>query len=299
MQLSKKISLKKNDKVIFISTAKYSRKEELSFSIKLLESWGLNVDFGKNLYKRNHIFSGSIDERLSDIQYALDNNEYKAIFFTRGGYGSIQILDLINWIKFSNHPKLMIGFSDITIFHSHIINNFNIETIHSNMPYFYINSSKKSIKNLKNILFGNAITYKFKSSKKNKFGECGGKIIGGNLSILCSLLGSTSQINTKNNILFIEDVDEYYYQIERMIYSLKRAGFFDNLKGLVVGKFKKIKDNKIKFGKKLHDIILDLTHEYSFPIAFDLPIGHLFNNNPIIFNTKIKLIVNENFVIIK
>ena len=286
--------LKKGDLVAIVSVAKYISRTDCQFAIRLIISAGLKVfDTRKTILPRRGMFSGSDEERIEMLQSVLDNKNVKAIFFSRGGYGSIRIIDKLDFNKFSINPKWLVGFSDITIFLSHISRNFNLPSVHSPMPINYKESSKKSIKEIFNLLFGIKNKIRVKSNKYNIKGESKGKLIGGNLSILCSILQSNSCPDYKGNILLIEDVGEYLYSIDRMVYSLKRSGVFSNISGLIVGRFTEIKDNKPAFGQNIKEIISHAVRDYKFPVCFDFPLGHVKNNSPVILNEEMTLNVSS------
>ena len=291
-------ALKKGDAVAVISTARKVSLSELDFAITKIKSWGLNVCFGKNLFKKQHQFAGTTQERADDLQWALDDNNIKAVFFARGGYGSIHLVDYVDWQAFKINPKWLIGFSDITVFHSHVHQCYNIPTLHAAMPITYPQNTDGAIKNIREILFGEKVSYKFKGHSFNKNGKVKSAIVGGNLSILYSLLGSKSQLNTDGKILFIEDLDEYLYHIDRMMQALKRAGMLENISGLIVGGMNGMNDNAIPFGKTAEEIIRDVVSEYAYPVAFNIPAGHINENLPLLFGKKASFTVATNQVLI-
>ena len=291
-------ALKKGDAVAVISTARKVSPEELDFAITKIKSWGLNVCFGKNLFKKQHQFAGTTQERADDLQWALDDNNIKAVFFARGGYGSVHLVDYVDWQAFTINPKWLIGFSDITVFHSHVHQCYNIPTLHAAMPITYPQNTDGAIKNIREILFGEKVSYKFKGHSFNKNGKVKSAIVGGNLSILYSLLGSKSQLNTDGKILFIEDLDEYLYHIDRMMQALKRAGMLENLSGLIVGGMSGMNDNTIPFGKTAEEIIRDVVSEYTYPVGFNIPAGHINENLPLLFGKKASFTVATNQVLI-
>ena len=281
--------LKSNDQIVLISTARKVSIAELKYSIQLLKSWGLKVVLGKNLYQEEHQFAGSVTQRTQDLQEALNNTAIKAVFFVRGGYGSIQVIDAIDWSSFAANPKWLIGFSDVSVFHAHIQETYKIPTLHAPMPITFESSTKSSLNNLKKMLFGKHISYEFEAHEYNRKGKVEAEIVGGNLSILFSLLGSNSQLNTTGKILFIEDLDEYLYHIDRMMHALERAGMLTNLAGLLVGGMSEMNDHKIPFGKSAEQIIRDITLKYDFPIAFNFPGGHIKDNQPLKLGEKVIL----------
>ena len=291
-------NLKPGDTIVLISTARKVSEEELHFAVNLLESWGLKVSFGKNLFQEAHQFAGSAEQRSQDLQDAINDENVKAILFVRGGYGSVQVVDHIDWSSFQRNPKWLIGFSDITVFHSHIHQNFGIPTLHAAMPITFAKNTKSSLENLRKILFGEKVSYQIEAHSFNRKGLAEAEIVGGNLSILYSLLGSESQMNTDGKILFIEDLDEYLYHIDRMMQALKRAGMLKNLAGLIIGGMSDMNDNTIPFGKTAKEIIRDAVSEYDYPVAFGFPAGHIDDNNPIVFGEKVTFEVGESSTIV-
>lgn len=285
--------LQKNDTVAIVSTARKISLEEIQPAIDVLQSWGLKVIVGETIGFEDNQFAGNDLQRTSDFQKMLNNPEIKAIWCARGGYGTVRIINQLDFSFFKSNPKWIVGYSDITVLHSHI-NNFGIETIHATMPLDVATNSKEALDSLKKCLFSNTISYEIDSAEINRTGTAMGELIGGNLSILYSLLGSESSINTTNKILFIEDLDEYLYHIDRMLMNLKRNNYFNNLMGLIVGGMNNMHDNTIPFGKNAYEIILECAAEYNFPIVFDFPAGHLNDNRALILGRKVNLEVNKN-----
>ncbi|MEX1384326.1 LD-carboxypeptidase [Lutibacter sp.] len=289
--------LKKGDTVVIISPAGilFNKKAEIEQAKKLLKSWDLNVILGKNIFNQNNQFAGTDIERASDFQKALDTKNIKAIWCSRGGYGSVRILDKLDFSKFIAHPKWIIGYSDITVFHNQI-HNLGIESIHGmmgisldkNLEYLEENSNS-----LKNAIFGNQLTYTIKSSNYNKLGEATGQLVGGNLTLLHTMLGSKTTINTDGKILFIEEIGEYAYHIDRMLQSLKRAGYFENCKGIIVGDISNVKKNSTSWGKPMEQLILDIVEEYNFPVLFNFPAGHKEKNLALILGRTVDLKVKK------
>ena len=287
--------LKVGDKIGIISSARKITKEELNSAIKILESWGLKVVFGINLFEEDNQFSGTIEQRTSDLQSMIDDNSIKAILCARGGYGTVQIIDSINFTNLRKNTKWIIGYSDVTVLHSHL-NNLGIASLHATMPINFKSNTKESLQSLKNSLFGNLNRIECKAHPFNKFGKIEGDIVGGNLSILYSLLGSPSHIDTTGKILFIEDLDEYLYHIDRMMMNSKRNGMLEKLKGLIVGGMSDMNDNSIPFGKTAEQIILEYTKGYDFPICFGFPAGHLADNRCVRLGINSILEISENGV---
>jgi muramoyltetrapeptide carboxypeptidase len=284
--------LKEKDKVSIVATAKKILPEQLHTAIATLEGWGLHVVLGKNLYKEFHQFAGTDNERLKDLQSAMDNKDIKVIFCARGGYGTARIIDQIDLKSFKQSPKWIVGFSDATVLHCHL-QKHGFQSIHATMPLLFPKDKKSSILSLKDTLFGKKLSYIIKGDNLNRTGSAKGIMVGGNLSILNALTCTNSETDTKGRILFIEDIDEYLYHIDRMMVHLKRAGKLKNIAGLVVGHMTGMKDNDIPFGKNVKEIILDAVKEYKFPVCFNLPSGHEPENVALKFGAKVKLIVGK------
>lgn len=288
--------LSKNDQVQLIATARSVSKLEIKPAIKIIESFGLKVKYNKKLFDEQNIFSGTKKQRIKELQQALNNTNIKAIFFARGGYGSIQIIDDIDFRKFSKNPKWLVGFSDVTTILIHLYQQHKINSIHGPMPFNFHKTDTVSINNLFSLLQGKLNAIKIKHHMLNNIGKTSGIIIGGNLSILCSLIGSSSSLPFNSNyILFIEDVDEYVYHIERMTYTLDRARILKNIKGLIVGGMTNLMDNKQAFGKTAYQAIHDIVKKYNYPVCFNMPLGHDKINHPIIIGSYVDLEVNAQF----
>lgn len=265
-------------------------------SISLMESWGLNVVLGSTIYETYGHFSSTDINREKDFQKAIDDNKIKAIWCARGGYGAMRIIDNINYDNLSKNPKWVIGYSDITAIHNDI-HNLGVESLHGVMCKSLedISEDDDSISKLKDILFEEGeLNYIIERNEYNIIGEASGKLVGGNLTLLQSLLQSKSSIDTTNKIIFIEDVGEYLYHIDRMLHSLKRADYFSKCSGLIVGDFTDIKKNETKFGKNLHEIINEIVEEYNIPVMYGFPAGHGEKNLPLIFGRNVQIIVSEN-----
>ncbi|MGZ4036057.1 MAG: S66 peptidase family protein [Bacteroidia bacterium] len=296
MTLIRPSYLKKNDKIAIVASARKVSKEELQPAIELFKSWGLEVLLSENLFKEEHQFSGSDNERAKDLQTMFDDESVKAVICARGGYGTLRIIDKIDFSEFKKHPKWMIGFSDVTVLHSHI-HNFGIETLHAKM-LLNINKDPESTETLRKALFGEQLIYEIAPASLNRKGNAEAELVGGNLSLLYALTGSISDINTKGKILFIEDLDEYLYHIDRMMLNLKRSGKLSHLAGLIVGGMTEMKDNTIPFGKTAEEIIIDAVKEYNYPVCFNFPAGHIDKNCAMIFGRKVKLEVGEKSVVL-
>ena len=285
--------LQKNDTVAIVSTARKITLEEIQPAIDLLKKWDLNVEIGKTIDLEENQFAGSDTERVNDFQKMLDNPKIKAIWCARGGYGTVRIIDKLDFREFQKNPKWIAGYSDVTVLHSHI-HNLGFQTLHATMPLDIAKNTNEALDTLKKCLFEDSISYKINSSEENRNGKAQGVLVGGNLSMIYSLLGSETSINADGKILFIEDLDEYRYHIDRMLMNLKRNNYFENLKGLIVGGMTDMHDNKIPFGKNAKEIILDIVSEYDFPVVFDFPAGHLKDNRALVFGRNVELEVGKN-----
>lgn len=292
--------LKKNDTVAIVAPARKVTKGEMLMPAEILKSWGLKVVMGKNLFKEKNQFSGTDEQRLSDLQDALDNKNIKAIFCARGGYGTLRLIDQLNFTQFKKKPKWLVGFSDITILHTHINKNLSIATMHAPMPLTFL-KSVDAVETLRKSLFGESNTCKFSGHTINapKSGNLEGVIVGGNLSLLYAMQGSHSQVDTKNKIIFIEDLDEYLYHIDRMVLSLKRSNFFKGCKALLVGGMSDMKDNAIPFGKTAEEIIVDNLKDLNVPIIFNFPAGHINENYSITFGKVATISISKKKILFK
>ncbi len=279
------LKLKVGDKIGIISTARKISLEELSPAINTLESWGLEVVLAENLFEEDNQFAGAVKQRTTDLQSMINNDKIKAILCARGGYGTVQIIDNIDFTNLKKNPKWIVGYSDVTVLHSHL-HNLGVASMHATMPKNFATNTKDALESLKKSLFREETIVEYDPHPFNKKGRIEAEIVGGNLSILYSLLGSDSDIDTDGKILFMEDLDEYLYHIDRMIMNLKRNGKFENLKALIVGGMSDMNDNDIPFGKTAEQIILEHTKDYDFPICFGFPAGHINDNSAIVFGVK-------------
>jgi len=294
--------LKSGDTIAIIAPSGVlnNRNQAIENAKKLIIEWGLVPIIGKNIYKKNYHFAGNDKERFDDLQWAFDHKNIKAIWCARGGYGSIRIVDKLNFDQFKKYPKWLIGYSDITVLHNKL-NNLGSETIHGMMAINMEGNQKEiieSIESLKNCLFGKLKSYHINNNKYNRIGKSSGILVGGNLTLLASQLGSNSEIDTKNKILFIEEIGEYKYHIDRMLQSLKRAGFFDNCNGVIIGDMSEIKINSPSWGSSVNELIYDVLKPYKFPISFGMQSGHLKHNKSLIFGRNIDLDVKASKTII-
>jgi muramoyltetrapeptide carboxypeptidase len=285
--------LQAGDKIAIVALARKVEFTDLVPAIKILEDWGLEVILGKTLQESFHQFAGPDEVRLADFQSMLDNPEVKAIISARGGYGTTRLLDQVDFTFFRRQPKWLIGFSDITALHSHI-HNFGIESIHGIMPVLFAKpGAEQAVESLRQILFGERISYQCPAHDLNIPGQAEGLLIGGNLSLLVTCIGTASDISTAGKILFLEDLDEYLYHIDRMMVQLDRAGKLKNLAGLLVGDMSDMKDNAVPFGKNAYEIIREHAGKYGFPISFGFPTGHEPKNLALVCGRKAVLTIND------
>ena len=293
-------SIQKGDTVGLIALACKVNFEILKPAIAWMENvWGLKIILGESLTSEYHQFAGTDTIRANDFQTMLDNPEIKAIFSARGGYGSSRLLDSIDFTAFQKQPKWVIGFSDITAVHCHI-HTLNIESLHATMPKIFLQEGgEESLESLKKILFGEETNYKIEPHKLNRLGVGEGQIIGGNLAILIHVIGSKSDINYDGKILFLEDINEYLYNIDRMMIQLKRSGKLQNLAGLIVGIFSDCQDNQVPFGKTAYEIIEEAVADYDFPVCYGFPVGHEVDNWAIPCGRRLSLLVEEYGVSLK
>ncbi|HWC53564.1 MAG TPA: LD-carboxypeptidase [Chitinophagaceae bacterium] len=299
--------LKKGDTIGITAPAGYISAEEVAPSIQLMESWGYKINVGDTIGKKDFTFAGTDEERLTDFQKMLDDPKVKAIMCARGGYGSIRILDKINWTRFKTRPKWIIGFSDITVLHAHINRNFGIATIHSKMCNSFPDDWSKAepiqietIESIHKALSGEKMKYEATPNSNNRLGIAEGNLVGGNLKTLETLAGSASDLYTAGKILFVEDTGEYMYSIDRMFWSLKRTGKLSRLKGLIVGGFKVKTDADTEdFGETLEQIVLEKIQNYKYPVCFDFPVGHQKNNFALKCGIKYRIHISTDSVSLK
>lgn len=290
-------NLKKGDSVCIVAPARKISPEELASSIQLFEFYHLKVVLGKHIYNEFHQFAGTDEERAADFQEALDNPDIKAIFCARGGYGNLRIIDKLDFTFFAKYPKWICGYSDTTVLHAHL-HRLGFQSIHCSMPINITNEifDSETIKSMIHVLFHGNINYSINPHPFNKNGFAKGMLCGGNLSIIYALNNSLSDIDTKGKILFIEDLDEYLYHIDRMMLNLKRSGKLSHLSGLIVGGMSQMNDNTIPYGKQAEEIILEHVQSFDYPVCFGFPAGHISDNRALIFGKNSKLNVEDKYV---
>lgn len=278
--------LKSGDKVGIVSTAKRCEPHEINDALGILNYWGLVPVIGRNAFSSDGYLAGTDEERLSDLQQMLDDTEIKAVFFTKGGYGTLRIIDRIDWMAFKANPKWLVGYSDITLLHCHV-HNFGIQTLHAVMLQGMPGSTPESSESIRKALFGENLSYEIPTLQENTSGDIiEGTLVGGNLSMLYSVLGSVTDIDTDSKILFIEEIDEYLYHYERMLLSLKRAGKLSGLKAVIVGGMVDIKEATLPFGRDDKQITLE---HFDCPVYFGFPSGHISDNRALIMGRNIRI----------
>ncbi len=272
------------------------REREVQQAVDLLKSWGLHAVVGKHVFSKSNHFAGTDEERCADLQNAMDDPKISAIWCARGGYGTVRVLDKLNYTKFRKNPKWIIGYSDITALHNQV-HNEGFQSLHALMCVSLtkdIGDVKEAVSTFKSAIFGNPENYILEGSKYNEIGEASGELVGGNLTMLHTMLGSDTSIDTTGKILFIEEIGEYKYHIDRMLQSMKRAGYFDNLNGLVVGDMSRMRTNTTLWGTSVEQLILDALEDYDFPIAFNMPAGHEKDNRALVLGKVVNLKVEKN-----
>jgi len=286
--------LQKGDKIAIVAPAGRVEPDYVDNAVKRFESWGYEVVVGDNVFNSFNTFSARDDQRLRDMQLALDSHEIRAIVCARGGYGSIRIIDKLDYSTFQGNPKWLIGFSDITVLHAKL-NVLGVESLHAPMPINFPADASvpEDIMWTQRILEGEIPQYNFAGHELNREGEVAGEIIGGNLSVIYSLRGVNIQWDKQGKILFIEDVGEELYHLDRMMQNLKMAGSFDKLEGLIVGEMTNMKDGDPSFGKNAYEIIAEAVEEYKFPVAYGFFAGHGSVNKPLIFGANVSLSVSK------
>lgn len=294
--------LKKGDCIGMVCPAGYMAREKAETCIRTLEEWGYRVKTGKTLGSEStNYFSGTDEERLADLQQMLDDEEVQAVLFGRGGYGTGRIIEKLRFKQFRKNPKWLIGFSDITVLHSHIYSNYYISTLHAPMAAAFNDGghANEYVGSLKAALEGKPSSYAIEGNEFNRKGDVDGELVGGNLAILAHLVGTGSDIKTKGRILFIEDVGEQLYNIDRMMHQLKRAGKLEKLNGLVFGIFSDNKDTERPFGQPLQEILWNIIREYDYPVCFDFPVSHTEKNYALKVGVEHRLKVSNQKVLLE
>jgi muramoyltetrapeptide carboxypeptidase len=286
--------LKKGDTIGITCPAGYMAAEKAQTCISTLQKWGYHVMVGKTLGSSStSYFSGTDEDRRNELQAMLDDNSINAILCGRGGYGVGRIIDQLDFTKFKKNPKWLIGFSDITVLHNHLHNKIKIASLHAPMAAAFNDGENEFILSLKNALVGKKAKYKIATHPFNKIGKTQGILVGGNLCLLSNCIGTASDIITKNKILFIEDIGEQLYNVDRMLRQLKRSGKLKHLTGLIVGGFTDMKDTDRPFGKTVYETIADIITDYSYPVCFNFPVSHAKENYALKVGVRYELSVGK------
>lgn len=285
-------ALNPGDLIYITAPAKLMDAQAVTYAKKHLEENGFKVLISKNCLGKHHYFSGTDEERLLDFQFGIDHPDVRAILCARGGYGSIRLVDRINWANMLREPKWLIGFSDITVFH-HRLNSLGVQSIHGSMPINFEKNTDAALTSLVNTIKGRWPQFALPSNQCNKVGIATGNLIGGNLSIVYSMLGTDDQYDFEDSILFLEDLGEHYYQVERMFFALKKSGAFQKIKGLIIGGISELEDTDPPLGRTIEEIVLDQLMFTRIPVLFNFPGGHIEDNRAMVFGKKIQLTVSE------
>lgn len=292
--------LQPGDRIRIVAPAGKVQKDKVLPGIELLQDEGYEVLPGKHVFDRNFQYAGTDKQRAADLQEALNDPDTKAIVCARGGYGTIRIIEKLDFTSLLRNPKWLVGFSDVTVLHA-VLNIMGMASIHGAMPSFFLENKKpsKSFFSLMELLSSGKSKIELTADTLNRPGTCSGELIGGNLSLIYGLQGTPWQLNTKGKILFIEDLSEYLYHLDRMMQNLRLSGMLKDLAGLVVGGFTDMKDNDSPFGKTANEIILEAVHDYHFPVCFNFPSGHIPKNLSLMFGSEYQLDIAENCRLIR
>lgn len=286
-------SLKAGDQIRIISTARKIERTQVEAAAAILESWGLKVEFGEHLFAEHHQMAGNIQERREDLQMALNDRKIKAIFCARGGYGTGQIVDDLDFTDFMRRPKWIVGYSDITVLHNQLA-QLGVASLHATMPVNMADNGNEALESLRQALFGEAYEIKAPAHPFNRAGHAQLPLTGGNASIIYGLCGSPLALSVRGKNLFLEEIDEYLYHLDRMFYNFKRNGYFDECQGMIIGGMTDMNDHEIPFGESAEEIIRRHCEPYRFPVAYNFPAGHLKDNRALIFGLTADLRVDEN-----
>ena len=284
--------LQPGDTIYITAPAKAIEESVVLEAKKTLETWGLNVRVAPHCLGRAAYFSGTDAERLADFQHGLDDPSIKAILCARGGYGCVRIVEELDWTAFQQNPKWIVGFSDVTVFHQKI-NQLGVESIHGIMPLGFTEGSMEAKETLHKALFGESIILEASPVKENCMGTAKGSLIGGNMTIIYSLIGTELSYTFKNKILFIEDIGEHIYKVDRMLHAFKLAGIFNQISGLILGGFTEMEDTDVPFGKTIEELVLEQVHNLDIPVAFNMPIGHIHDNRSLVVGRTVSLRVTD------
>jgi muramoyltetrapeptide carboxypeptidase len=285
--------LQSGQRVAIVATARKVSPEEVEAARQVLTAWGLDVVLGDSIGAVSHQFAGSDDLRRRDLQQQLDDPTIRAIFCARGGYGTARLVDELDFRHFAEAPKWVAGFSDITVLHSHLL-RLGYQSIHSTMPFaFGQPGGELALSSLRGVLFGESVSYEAAPHPLNRPGTATGELVGGNLSLLHTITGTSSQASFAGRILFLEDLDEYLYHIDRMLLHLHRSGQLAGLAGLIVGHFSQMRDNAVPFGQEAYEIIDHCAQRYDFPVGYNFPVGHEADNQALVVGRPATLVVGQ------
>jgi muramoyltetrapeptide carboxypeptidase len=284
--------LQPGDTIYITAPAKAIEESVVLEAKKTLETWGLNVRVAPHCLGRAAYFSGTDAERLADFQHGLDDPSIKAVLCARGGYGCVRIVEELDWTAFQQNPKWIVGFSDVTVFHQKI-NQLGVESIHGIMPLGFTEGSMEAKETLHKALFGESIILEASPVKENCMGTAKGSLIGGNMTIIYSLIGTELSYTFKNKILFIEDIGEHIYKVDRMLHAFKLAGIFNQISGLILGGFTEMEDTDVPFGKTIEELISEQVVNLGIPVAFNVPIGHIPDNQAVVVGRTVTLTVTQ------
>jgi muramoyltetrapeptide carboxypeptidase len=294
--------LKKGETIGMVCPAGYMTLDKVQTCVRTLEDWGYKVKLGKTIGSAStNYFSGTDEERLTDLQEMMDDDDVQAVLCGRGGYGMGRIIEQLDFKKFSRKPKWIIGYSDITVLHAHLYNNYYISSMHAPMAAAFNDEGFRNeyVGSLRNAMEGKKARYQAPAHEFNRKGEAIGELVGGNLSLLAHIIGTSSDIKTKGRILFIEDIGEYIYNVDRMFYQMKRSGKLSKLAGLIIGGFTDMKDTERPFGKTVFELIRDIVKEYEYPVCYDFPVSHSDANYALKVGVGYKLRVTKGKVLLE
>lgn len=293
--------LSKGDAIGIVCPAGYMSFEKVEACINTLRHWSFEVKVGKTVGSKFNYFSGTDEERLEDLQQMLDDDSVKAVLCARGGYGLTRIIDKISFKQFRKHPKWLIGYSDVTVLHAHVYRQYRIASLHSPMAGAFNHGvyNNEYLQSVHDALVGKRMKYAAAPHDFNRPGRAKGTLVGGNLALLAHVTGTPSDVKTKNKILFLEDVGEYVYNVDRMMHQLKRSGKLDDLAGLIIGSFTEMKDTAVPFGKNVYEVIYDAVKEYDYPVCFGFPVGHVSENYALKIGVKHSLRIDDDGVVLK
>lgn len=284
--------LKQGDRVGLVCTARKISREEIAVALDVLRGWGFEPVVGKTVGLEDRQFAGSDAERTADFQRFLNDRDIAAILVCRGGYGTVRMMDALDYTRFMERPKWIIGYSDLTILHSHLNSVMGFASLHASMPLNFPKNTPEALESMRRALTGQGNRYTWAPHSLNRTGHAEAEVVGGNLSMIYSLLGTRTGMITTHKILFLEDLDEYLYHVDRMMTSLKRSGKLDHLAGLIVGGLTDMRDNETPFGKTAVEIVAEHVAGFSYPVAFDFPAGHVADNRAVILGGKARLDVS-------